>query len=97
MGQLVWISVYSLVALPVDNNDNRRHVHVFYIGKRKQRCVAKIWIESMGKKCIEIEYSSLSSRENQLIVDAIDRNWDLINEQITKTFAGQKTEIIKIQ
>ena len=53
--------------------------------------VAKIWIESSGLKCVEIAESSLSAKENKMIVDAIDRNWDYINDQITKTFKGEKT------
>lgn len=91
MGQIAWLSVFMLVVLPIDINDNRRHVHIFYRGKRDQECVAKIWIESNGEKCIEIAYSSLTSKENEAIMNAIDRNWDFINTQIDKTFAGQKT------
>lgn len=41
MGQIAWISVFMIVALPIDINDNRRHVHVFYRGKRDQECCAK--------------------------------------------------------
>lgn len=43
-------------------------------------------------KCIEIAYSKLSTKENQEIMNAIDSNWDFINEQIDKTFAGKKFE-----
>lgn len=91
MGQIAWISVFLIVVLPIDINDNRRHVHVFYRGKRDQECVAKFWIESNGEKSIEIAYSKLTAKENQDIINAIDSNWDFINEQIDKTFAGQKT------
>ena len=59
--------------------------------------VAKIWIESDGMKCIEIAESSLSAKENKTIVDAIDRNWNYINDQITKTFKGEKTEMKNIE
>ena len=31
------------------------------------------------------------AQENEAIMKAIDNNWDFINEQIDKTFAGQKT------
>lgn len=79
------------VVLPIDINDNRRHIHIFYKGKRDQECVAKFWIESNGQKCIEIAYSKLSAKENNAIIAAIDNNWDFINEQIDKTFAGKKT------
>ena len=91
MGQIAWISVYMLVILPIDINDNRRHVHVFYKGKRDQECVAKFWIERNGEKFIEEAYSKLSAKENAMITNAIDHNWDFINEQIDKTFAGKKT------
>ncbi len=97
MGQIAWISVFMLVILPIDVNDNRRHVHVFYKGKRKQKCIAKIWIESLGEKNIEVEYSSLSEKENNLLINAIDNNWDFINEQITKTFNGEKTIIKELK
>ncbi len=97
MGQIAWISVFLIVVLPIDINDNRRHVHVFYRGKRNQECVAKFWIESNGEKNIEIAYSRLSAKENQEIMDAIDHNWDFINNQIEKTFAGQKTKSKKIK
>ena len=96
MGQIAWISVFMIVVLPIDVNDNRRHVHVFYRGKRNQECVAKFWIESNGEKCIEIAYSHLSTKENDAIKNAIDKNWDFINEQITKTFAGEKTKCKKL-
>lgn len=86
-----------IVVLPIDVNDNRRHIHVFYRGKRNQECAAKFWIEANGEKCIEIAYSKLSSKENQEIITAIDNNWDFINEQIDKTFAGKKTISKKIK
>ena len=54
------------------------------------KSVAKIWIESGGLKCIEIAESVLSAKENKMITDAIDRNWDFINDQISKTFIGEK-------
>lgn len=79
------------VVLPIDINDNRRHIHIFYKGKRDQECVAKFWIESNGQKCIEIAYSQLSTKENEAIIAAIDNNWEFINAQIDKIFAGKKT------
>lgn len=36
-------------------------------------------------------YSNLSAKENEIIMMAIDNNWDFINKQIDKTFAGIKT------
>lgn len=97
MGQIAWLSIYMFVVLPIDANDNRRHVHIFYKGKRDQECVAKYWIESNGVKKIEIAYSKLSSKDNEVLMKAIDKNWEFINEQITKTFAGQKTTNKKLK
>ena len=55
------------------------------------RSVAKIWIEKDGVKCVEVAYSELSSKDNSLLIEAIERNWDFLNEQITKSFRGEKT------
>lgn len=44
MGQLAFLRMFILVAISIDANDNRRHVHVFYKGKRHQHSLAKIWI-----------------------------------------------------
>lgn len=90
MGQLAWISVYVLVVLPIDVNDNRRHVHIFRRQQRKQKCVAKIWIESNGEKNIEIAYSELSTKENDKIIITIDKNWNYINDRISDIFNGKK-------
>ena len=92
MGQLAFLRMFILVAIPLDANDNRRHVHVFKKGGRHLRSVAKIWIEANGEKCIEIAESTLSAKDNKMLVDAIDRHWDMINSQISKTFRGEKTE-----
>ena len=59
--------------------------------------VAKIWIESNREKCIEIAESSLSLRDNAMLVDAIDKHWLFLNEQITKTFEGKKTTIKNLE
>ena len=96
MGQLAFIKTFILVTMPIDANDNRRHVHVFKKGGRHRRSVAKIWIESNGAKCIEIAESELSTKENNMIINAIDKHWDLINNQITLTFRGEKTELKNI-
>lgn len=92
MGQLAFLKAFILVAIPLDANDNRRHVHVFKKGSRHLHSVAKIWIEKNGEKCIEIAESELSAKENSLIISAIDRHWELINNQITKTFRGEKPQ-----
>ena len=46
---------------------------------------------------VEIAYSELSAKENALLVQVISDNWDFINEQITKSFNGQKTIIKKLK
>ena len=97
MGQLAFLKAFILVAMSIDANDNRRHVHVFQKGQRHLKSVAKIWIESNGEKCIEIAESTLSAKENKVLVDAIDRHWEYINEQITITFRGEKTRPINIE
>ena len=96
MGQLAFIKTFILVAMPIDVNDNRRHVHVFKKGGRHRKSVAKIWIESNGAKCIEIAESELSTKENAMIINAIDKHWELVNDQISLTFRGEKTELKNI-
>ena len=97
MGQLAFLRMFILVSISADIKDNRRHVHVFKKGRRHMESVAKIWIESDGMKCIEIAESTLPAKENKMIVDAIDRNWNYINDQITKTFKGEKTIMKNIE
>lgn len=97
MGQLAFLKTFILVAISLDANDNRRHIHVFKKGKRHQTSLAKIWIESEGKQCVEIAESTLSTKENEMIVAAINRHWDFINKQITKAFNGEKTISINIE
>ncbi len=92
MGQLAFLRAFILVAIPLDVNDNRRHVHVFKRGGRHLHSMAKIWIESNGEQCVEVAESLLSAKENKMIVDAINNHWQFINEQISKTFRGEKTE-----
>ena len=89
--------MFLLVSIPTDVNDNRRHVHVFRKGGRHLHSVAKIWIERNGEKCVEIAMSELSAKDNQMIIDAIDRHWEFINNQITKTFNGEKTIIRNLE
>ena len=91
MGQLAFIRMFVLVSIPVDKRDNRRHVHVFHQNGRHQRSVAKIWIEKNGRQCVEIAESSLSPRENKMLVDAINVHWIFINDQITRCFNGERT------
>ena len=53
--------------------------------------MAKMWIERDGVKCVEIDYSNLSAKDNTMLIKAIEDNWDFLNEQITKSFNGEKT------
>ena len=41
--------------------------------------------------------TELSAKENEAIIKAIDNNWEFINEQIDKTFAGIKTASKKLK
>jgi len=99
MGQLAFIRLflknYVLVSIPEDSYENRRHVHVFLrsTGSRKQHSVAKVWIESNGVKNVTIYESTLSVKENELLIQEIEKNWDYINNQITLVFSGVKTEV----
>ena len=97
MGQLAFLKMFVLVSISFDKNDNRRHVHVFKKGGRHLNSLAKIWIESDGKKCVEIAYSQLTPKDNKMIVNAIDKNWNFINAQITRTFNGEKTEMKNLE
>lgn len=97
MGQLAFLKMFLLVSIPTDINDNRRHVHIFKKGSRHLRSVAKIWIESGGEKHIEVAYTSLNAKENEMLITAIDTHWNFINEQISKTFRGEKTTIKNLE
>lgn len=97
MGQLAFLKMFLLVSIPTDVNDTRRHVHVFKKGTRHMHSIAKIWIEQNGRKCVEIAESQLSSKDNEMIVSAIERHWEFINEQISKTFRGEKTKVKNIE
>ena len=69
------------MAIPLDVNDNRRHVHVFRKGMRHQHSLAKIWIEKNGEQCVEIAESELSAKDNEMLVAANNRHWEFINDQ----------------
>ena len=86
-----------MVAISLDVNDNRRHVHVFKKGMRHQHSLAKIWIEKNGEQCVEIAESELSAKDNEMLVAAINNHWESINKQITKVFNGEKTVSINIE
>lgn len=99
MGKLALLLCFVLSVFPADVNENRRHIHVVRRGSKKSHrgnTVAKIWIEKDGVKDIEISWSELSSAEEALILDAIDKHWDVLNELINDVFAGRKTKILKL-
>ena len=48
-------------------------------------------------KDIEIAESLLPAKDNAMIVAAIDRHWEFLNEQITRTFNGEKTKVKDIE
>lgn len=75
MGQLAFLKMFILVAISLDVNDNRRHVHIFRKGMRHQHSLAKIWIEKNGEQCVEIAESELSTKDNEILVAAINRHW----------------------
>ena len=97
MGQLAFLKMFLLVSIPTDVNDNRRHIHVFKKGGRHLYSLAKIWIERGGEKCIEIAESQLSEKDNKMLLQAIDKHWEFINEQISRTFRGEKTKVKNIE
>lgn len=100
MGKLAIILCYILSVFPADANENRRHIHVVRRGDKKSHrghTVAKIWIEENGEKKIEIAYSELSSDDERMIIDAIEKNWEELNKKISDVFAGKKIQIKKIK
>ena len=46
---------------------------------------------------IEVAWSELSSDEETLIIEAIDKHWDELNRLIDDVFAGKKIQIKKIK
>ena len=101
MGKLAFILNFILAVFPSDATENRRHVHVIYKGKKRKKThrgntVAKLWIERNGEKCIEVDWSTLTAQEEADIINTIDKNWETINQQIDKVFAGDKVTILTL-
>ena len=46
---------------------------------------------------MEIAESELSAKDNEMLIAAINRHWEFINNQITKTFNGEKTIAFDIE
>ena len=91
---------FILSVFPADATENRRHIHVVRRGSKKSHrgdTVAKIWIEENGQKKIEVAWSELSSDEETLIIEAIDKHWEELNRLIDDVFAGKKIQIKKIK
>ena len=59
MGLIDFWNTFILVAISLDANANRRHVHVFRKGKRHQHSLAQIGIERNGQQCVEIAEAEL--------------------------------------
>ena len=102
MGKLAFILNFILAVYPSDATENRRHVHVVYKGKKRRKThrgntVAKFWIDCNGEKCIEIDWSNLNTQEETEIMQVIDKNWETINRQIDKVFAGDKVTILTLK
>ena len=100
MGKLMLLLYFILSVFPADATENRRHIHVVRRGSKKSHrgdTVAKIWIEENGQKKIEIAWSELSADEEALIIQAIDDNWDELNQMIDDVFAGKKIQIKRIK
>ena len=100
MGKLAFILNFILAAFPTDQFE-RRHIHVILPGKLKRKkrgdVVAKIWIEKDGERCVEVDWSSLSAAEEQVVLRAINENIVTIENQLTKIFSGEKVRILKLK
>ncbi len=100
MGKLAFILRFILSVFPADKDENRRHVHVVRRGSKASHrgdTVAKIWIEENGEKKIEVAWSLLSAPEEQMIIEAIDRHWDELNNLIDQVFEGKKIQVKRIK
>ena len=100
MGKLAIILSFILSVFPADASENRRHIHVVRPGSKRShrgQTVAKIWIEENGEKKIEIAWSELTSNEERVILQAIDKHWEELNRNIDDVFAGKKITIKKIK
>lgn len=83
----------STVLCRICRKDRENEVEKYHHGDT----VAKIWIEENGQKKIEVAWSELSSDEETLIIEAIDKHWDELNRLINDVFAGKKIQIKKIK
>ena len=100
MGKLALILSYILSVFPADATENRRHIHVIRRGNKQSHrgdTVAKIWIEENGVKKIEVAWSELPNADEAMIIDAINKNWEMLNQSIDNVFAGKKISIKKIK
>ena len=98
MGRIAFWITYLFYTLPVDNKDNRRHVHIFK-GKGKHiQSLAKIWIEQNGIKNISVSYNKgIPEKDLKIILQLIDKNWNELNQQIEDSFTGKNISIIELK
>lgn len=52
---------------------------------------------ALKERDVEIYESSLSTKENELLVQIIRENWEYIDQKLTKSFEGLKTEVKEIK
>lgn len=100
MGRIATFLYFFFHVFSADATENRRHIHVVCRNAKQAHrgnTVAKIWIEKQGKKNIEIDWSELTTAEEQQIIKAIDAHWEEIMQNIDNTFAGKKVNNIKIK
>ena len=74
-------------------------IGVIYMYSEKEEGIYILWlkIERDGNKDIEIAESLLSAKDNAILVAAIDRHWEFLNEQITRAFNGEKTKVKNLE
>lgn len=92
-----WLAAFYLATLPNDTLNERLHIHVIKSNATGPvKSFAKIWLESNGKKNIEVEYSYLKPfLLNELLVK-IDCNWEIVIQQVKDILSGKKVKIINL-
>lgn len=97
MGTIAILLRYFLSVIPTDRGE-RRHVHVYGTTRcrTRQTCLAKIWIEKEGRMCVEVAYNNgLPPKDLRRIIAFIEKNYSKIDDSISRSFNGEKTQIIK--
>lgn len=97
MGKLFeWLKVYYLATLPNDTLRERLHIHVVRPHAHGFYVLAKIWIESNGKKQIDVAYSDLPAKHLSQLLSDLEANWELVIQQVKNALGGAKVTIIKL-